>query len=298
MRRFLLALIALAVVGGAAFWFLTMPQTVAASALAAHTPNLENGKTMFYAGGCTSCHAVPDAEDKTRLGGGLELKTRFGSFFVPNISPDPTDGIGNWSEADFASAMLKGTAGGQHLYPSFPYASYQHMALADVRDLFAFIKTLPAVSGRIQDHRLNFPYNIRFVLGGWKWLYLDGKPFTPDATQTAQWNRGAYLVNGPGHCAECHSPRDRFGGIVAAKRFSGGPDPEGEGDIPNITPAGIGDYSLADIEEILTTGSKPDGDTVGGSMAAVSRNLSQIPKDDRTAIAVYLKSLPAVEGMQ
>ena len=132
--------------------------------------------------------------------------------------------------------------------------------------------------------------------GGWKLLFLDGKPFEPDASKSAQWNRGAYLVNGPGHCAECHSPRNALGGIVSGQRFGGGPNPEGEGWVPNITQQGLGDYSEKDIEYLLETGSTPDGDLVGGSMTAVIRNTSQLTPDDRAAIAVYIKSLPPVQG--
>jgi mono/diheme cytochrome c family protein len=126
-------------------------------------------------------------------------------------------------------------------------------------------------------------------------LHLDGRPFTPDPNHPAEHNRGAYLVNGPGHCAECHSPRNLFGGIVEGKRFAGGPNPEGEGTIPNITQHGLKDYSDKDILEILTTGMNPDGDNVGGSMAAVVRNTSQLPQSDRAAIAAYIKSLPPVQ---
>src|SRR5262245_46715133 len=125
MRRLVLGLIVLIILGGAVFWLLTRPATVAASALGVHTPDLENGKTMFYAGGCPACHAVPDQEDKTRLGGGLALKSPFGTFYAPNVSPDRSDGIGDWSEADFVTAMRKGTSpDGRHYYPAFPYTSY------------------------------------------------------------------------------------------------------------------------------------------------------------------------------
>src|SRR5688572_2610465 len=239
MRRILLVLVLLGLVGAVAFWFITRPQVIAATELPAHKPNLENGKVMFFAGGCASCHATPKAEDRTRLGGGMELKSPYGSFYPPNISPHPKDGIGSWNDAQFVTAMRKGTSpDGRHYFPSFPYASYQKMTLADLRDMFAFIKTLPQVEGRVRDHDIAFPFNIRLALGGWKFLYLDGARFTPDPNQPAEWNRGAYLVNGPGHCAECHSPRTLLGGIVESKRFAGGPNPEGEGTIPNITQHG------------------------------------------------------------
>jgi len=297
MRRLLLALLVLAALAGAVFWSVTIPATVSASALPAHAPDLANGKTMFYAGGCASCHATPEQEDLTRLGGGRELKTPFGIFYPPNISPDPNDGIGNWTEAQFVTAMWKGTSpDGRHYFPAFPYTSYQHMKLADVRDLFAHLKTLPAAQGKSRDHDLRFPFNIRRIVGGWKLLYLDGKPFTPDPAQNEQWNRGAYLVNAPGHCAECHSPRSALGGIIDRQRFAGGPSADGESTVPNITQAGIGSYSAGDIEEILATGMNPDGDNVGGDMASVVRNTSQLTQGDRAAIAAYIKSLPPVDG--
>ncbi len=296
MRRILLAIVILGLVGATAFWFVTRPQVIAAGDLPAYKPNLDNGKTMFFAGGCASCHAIPKAEDLTRLGGGMALGSPYGTFYPPNISPDPKDGIGAWSEADFVTAMVKGTSpDGRHYFPSFPYTSYQRMTHADLRDMFAFIKTLPPVQGRVRDHDVGFPYNIRLLLGGWKFLYLDGRRFMPDPNRPVELNRGAYLVEGPGHCAECHSPRDSLGGIVEEKRFAGAPNPEGEGTIPNITPAGIGEYSVKDIEEILTSGTNPEGDSVGGSMAAVVRNTSQLPPADRAAIAAYIKSLPPVE---
>jgi mono/diheme cytochrome c family protein len=298
LRKVVVLVIVLALIGAAAFWYVTVPQRVAASALAAYTPNLANGKTMFLVGGCASCHAIPKQEDKTRLGGGLGLKSPFGTFFTPNISPDRKDGIGGWSEADFVTAMWKGTApDGSHYYPAFPYTSYQRMKVEDVRDLFAYLKTLPPVEGKPRDHDLPFYLKIRRLLGGWNFLFLDGQQFKPDPSKSEEWNHGAYLVNGPGHCAECHSSRNVLGAIIAGGRFAGGPDPEGgDGWIPNITPAGIGDYSQRDIERILETGDMPNGDSVGGAMTAVVDNISKILAADRAAIALYLKSLPPVEG--
>jgi mono/diheme cytochrome c family protein len=297
LRKLILLAIAGAIVGLGVFWFVTIPATVPASALSNHTPDLANGKEMFFAGGCTSCHATPGQEDKTKLGGGLGLKSPYGTFYVPNISPDPNDGIGNWSEADFVTAMQKGTSpDGRHYFPAFPYTSYQKMRTEDVRDLFAFLKTLPAVQGRVRDHDVSFPFNIRRTLGGWKFLFLDGKPFQSDPTESAQWNRGAYLVNGPGHCAECHSPRNALGGIIEKQRFAGGPNPEGEGWVANITQAGLKDYSDKDIAYLLETGNTPEGDSVGGAMVPVVRNTAQLIAEDRAAIAVYIKSLPPVQG--
>lgn len=297
LRKLFLALLVAGVVGLCVFWWLTIPKVILTESLPVYTPNLANGQATFNAGGCSSCHAVPAQPDRTKLGGGLPITSPFGTFYVPNLSPDPIDGIGRWSEADFVTALLKGTTPNRmHYFPAFPYTSYQHARLEDVRDLFAYIKTLPAVSGRAPDHDLLFPFNIRRNVGIWKRLFLDGKPFIPDTARSPQWNRGAYLVNGLGHCAECHSPRNFLGGIVAAQRFAGGPNPEGEGWVPNITQKGLSDWSEKDIGYFLETGQTPDGDTAGGSMARVIRNTSQLSADDRTAMAVYLKSLPPVDG--
>jgi mono/diheme cytochrome c family protein len=297
LRKLIILAAAAVVLGLAVFWLVTIPATVPASALAPRTPNLDNGKTMFFAGGCSSCHATPNQEDRTRLGGGVALKSPFGTFYAPNISPDPNDGIGRWSEADFVTAMVKGTSpSGQHYYPAFPYTSYQRMRYDDLRDLFAHLKTLPSVQGKVRDHDLPFPFNIRRTLGGWKFLFLDGEPFKPDPGKDAAWNRGAYLVNGPGHCAECHSPRNLMGGIVSSQRFAGGPDPEGEGFVPNITQKGLSSWSQEQIAKLLETGDLPDGDSVGGNMGKVVGSTRQLGAADREAMAAYIKSLPPVDG--
>jgi mono/diheme cytochrome c family protein len=294
-KLFILAVVA-AVIGLFVFWGLTIPATVPASALPQRQPNLENGQTMFYAGGCASCHATPGQDDKTKLGGGFALRSPFGTFYAPNISPDRNDGIGKWSEPDFVSAMVKGTApDGSHLYPAFPYASYQRMRYDDIRDLFAYLKTLPAVQGKAKPHELPFPFNIRRTLGVWKFLFLDGKPFQPDASKDVAWNRGAYLVNGPGHCAECHSPRNVLGGIIESQRFAGGPEPTGDGFVPNITQKSL-TLSQENLVKLLETGETPDGDTIGGEMAKVTSNTGKLGAADREASATYVRSLPPVEG--
>jgi mono/diheme cytochrome c family protein len=297
LRRSIFGFIIAAVAGVSVFWWLTMPAVVLPESLPAHTPDLANGLTMFNAGGCSSCHAVPDQPDRLKLGGGLALKSPFGTFYVPNISPDRADGIGNWTEANFVTALIKGTSPSTtHYFPALPYTSYQRAKIEDIRDLFAYLKTLEAVPGKVRDHELPFPFNIRRNVGIWKLLFMDGKPFTPDAGRPAAWNRGAYLVNGLGHCAECHSPRNFLGGIVTAQRFAGGPNPEGEGWVPNITQKGLDEWSVKDFDYFLETGNLPDGDNAGGSMARVIKNTSQLPANDRAAMAQYLKSLPPVAG--
>jgi mono/diheme cytochrome c family protein len=297
IRKALFGAAAVAVLGLAALWILTIPATVPDSALVAHTPDLGNGREIYFAGGCASCHAVPNQPDKTRLGGGLALKSPFGTFYVPNVSSDPKDGIGAWSEAQFVTALSRGTSpAGDHYYPAFPYTSYQRISFDDLRDLFAYLKTLPAVQGRVRGHNLPFPFKFRRLLGGWKFLFLDGKPFKPDLSQPAEWNRGAYLVNGAGHCAECHSPRNALGAVIESLRFTGGPAPDGQGGVPNITQYKLKAWSETDFAGTLTDGMTPDADRVGGNMVEVVRNTAQLTMADRAAIAAYLKSLPAIEG--
>jgi mono/diheme cytochrome c family protein len=297
LKKLLLVVVIAAVAGAGVYWFITQPSTIQASSLGPYTANVANGKTMFDIGGCVSCHAT-NKDDRTILGGGLGLKSPFGTFYVPNISPNPVDGIGRWSEADFVTAMMRGTSSsGRHYFPAFPYGSYAKMKLEDVRDLFAYLKTLPQAAGRVREHDVPFPFNIRRNVGAWKFLFFDDKPFVADSSKSAAWNRGAYLVNGPGHCAECHSPRNALGGIVSAQRFAGGPNPEGEGWVPNITQkGGLSEWSEKDIAYFLETGQTPEGDSAGGSMTPVIANTSQLSAADRNAMAAYLKSLPAIEG--
>jgi len=287
------AILAVVLIFAAVIWLAGQP-AAPPKAMNPHMPNLANGRTMFLIGGCSSCHAVPGQKDATRLGGGLALNSPFGTFYVPNISPDFEDGIGRWSEIDFVVAMRTGVSPtGMHLYPAFPYTSYHLMTSDDVRDLFAYLKTLPAVKGRVRDHDLGFPFNIRSLIGYWKLLFLDRGVLAPNPAQSAQWNRGAYLVNGPGHCAECHSPRNILGAIIAGRRFTGGQSPTGQGGVPDITQAKLHDWKVSDFVETLDTGMTPDADRVGGLMVDVVANTRQLSAADRQAIAVYLKSLAA-----
>src|SRR6266566_4788019 len=296
-RRIFLGLGLAAAAAFGVFWWLTAPPVILAVTEPLHKPDPANGLTTFNAGGCSSCHAVPGQPDRLRLGGGLAVPSPFGTFYVPNISPDPVDGIGRWTEAEFVNAVTRGISpSGFHYFPAFPYTSYQHAKVGDVRDIFAYLKTLAPVPGKVRDHDVPFPFNVRRNLGIWKLLFMDGKPFMPDAARSAQWNRGAYLVNSLGHCAECHSSRNLLGGIIADKRFAGGPNPEGEGWVPNITQKGLEEWSTKDIEYFLETGQLPDGDSAGGAMARVIKNTSQLSPEDRAAMAQYLKSLPPVEG--
>lgn len=259
---------------------------------------------MFWAGGCASCHATlvdgrrAKGDDKLLLGGGLELDTPFGLFRVPNISPHDDDGIGKWSLLEFVNAMQRGIApDGRHYYPSFPYTSYARMRVEDVMDLKAYIDTLPVVAGRIEEHTLGFPYSVRRGIGAWKRLYLDGQPLVDVDADNEDLLLGRYLVEGPGHCGECHTPRNRLGGLIPGQWLAGAPNPDGEGRVPDITPAAreIGGWSARNISNYLKSGFTPDFDTVGGSMVAVQENLAMLSDSDREAIAAYLKAVPPVE---
>ncbi len=299
VRSIVAGLGVLALAGTAIFYVLTMPRPAVSAPLPPRTADLVNGETMFNVGGCASCHTTPQQKDQRRLGGGLALATPFGTFKVPNISSDATHGIGAWSEEAFVNAMLRGIGrNGEHLYPAFPYTSYQRMALDDVRDLHAFMRTLPAEARPSEPHELPFPFSVRRGLGLWKLLHLDGKPFTPDPGKSAEINRGAYLVEGPGHCAECHSPRNALGGLIPERRFTGGLDAEGKGWVPNITPHedGLESWSAKDIAYLLQSGFTPEADSVGSSMADVVGNTAKLSDADRGAMAAYLKALPARPG--
>jgi mono/diheme cytochrome c family protein len=310
IRRLIVLALVLGVIGAIAFWLLSIPRTLAAGDLPPHTPDLANGEYVFNAGGCESCHAAPASEkcddpqvkDPTTLSGGRCLRTPFGTFNVPNISPDRQHGIGDWSTPDFVTAMKLGTApGGVHLYPAFPYYSYQRMRLEDIIDLKAYLDSLPASANAVPPHDLPFPFNIRRGLGLWKLLYIDGRTFDPASIESAspEVSRGAYLVRAVAHCSECHSPRNFMGGIKESQAFSGAPAAEGTGYVPNITTdpdTGIGDWSHDDIANLLETGFTPEFDSVGGAMAAVTRNTAKLTDQDRAAIAAYLKTLPALKG--
>ncbi|MGD0184386.1 MAG: cytochrome c [Roseiarcus sp.] len=298
MKRSSIVLAGLATIAalGAAAWLASAPLSLdpAIAEAVAAPGSASAGRIVFFAGGCDSCHMSPGQSDPLRLGGGRELKTPFGSFYPPNISPDPKDGIGAWSAQDFAHALLDGVSpSGEHYYPAFPYTSYRRMSAPDVRDLFAFLRTLPAVAGRAPPHALAFPFTLRRGLGLWKRLFLGPRAFPDAPGRDAAWKLGRYLVEGPGHCAECHSPRNMLGAILAHRRLTGGPLPEGKGKAPDLTAAGLKDWSNADIVEALASGFTPTGDSLGGPMAATVRNTAELPPAYREAIVDYLKSLPA-----
>ena len=289
-----LAALAAAAVG---VWLLSAPRpafTEADAPALVIAGNPERGRLIFAAGNCASCHASTGQQDRLRLGGGMALASPFGTFRVPNISPDPIDGIGRWRTIDLANALMSGVSpDGSHFYPALPYTSYAHMQVDDVRDLMAYIRSLPPVSGQAPPHEISFPFNIRRFVGLWKLFYLNQERLQPDASRSTAWNRGRYLAEALGHCAECHSSRNLFGAIRPETRFAGGQDPEGTGFVPNITPGRIGSWSSAEIAEVLTSGHTPMRDNVGSTMVDVVTNTAMLPQTDREALAVYIKSLPA-----
>lgn len=305
MKKLVIGLVVLAGAAGAIAWSLSAPThipEVQASQLQPGEP--ERGELVFWAGGCASCHAAKGAEGEAllALGGGLRLETPFGVFVAPNISSSDIDGIGSWSLVDFVNAMTHGTSpDGRNYYPAFPYTSYARMTDADLSDLFAFLTTLPAVEGKAPDHELGFPFNIRRGIGLWKRLYLDPlsvieAPAGGGSPDPELWERGRYLVEGPGHCGECHTPRDFAGGLVLTKWLGGAPAATGRGTVPDITPVdgGFGSWSAADIAYYLESGFTPDYDSVGGEMVHVQENMARLPAGDRDAIAAYLKAIPAI----
>ena len=276
-----------------------IPLLAAVSAIvpaAAQTGDAARGEYVLNMAGCVACHTV--AKDGEFLAGGRELKTDFGSFFTPNITPDRETGIGDWNDEDFVRALREGKSPtGGHYYPTFPYTSYARMTEQDMLDLKAYLDTVPAVRNPVPDHDLPFPFGIRASMFGWKLLFFDDTPFAPDPNQSAAWNRGAYIVNGPGHCGECHTPRNLLGVVDSDRPLAGNANgPDGDA-VPNITPGpgGIGDWSADDIVSFLEIGITPDSDFVGGAMTdVVQASTSKLTADDLKAIATYLTSLPPI----
>ncbi len=288
-----------ALIAGAAFFGLTRPDPLPPAtqeALAALEGDAEAGEAVFWAAGCASCHAAPGArgDDRLVLAGGRRFETEFGVFVAPNISTDPDHGIGGWTLAEFANAMMAGVSpDGQHYYPAFPYSSYRMAELQDIADLEAFMGGLPASDRASEPHELGFPYGLRRGVGLWKRLALeDGWAVTGDLTEEEA--RGRYLAEALAHCAECHTPRDRFGRLDRDRWLAGAPNPSGSGRIPGITPATL-DWSEGEIAGYLASGFTPSFDSAGGTMAAVVASLGELPREDLDAIAAYLARVPPVD---
>lgn len=259
---------------------------------------VSRGEYIFHAAGCLSCHT--DEKNKGQpLAGGRPLKSPFGTFYAPNISPDPVHGIGRWSDADFSRALREGLSPSRaHLYPALPYTAYTKMTDQDVADLKAYIFTQPAIAQANRPHDLSFPFNIRAGLALWNFLNFKPGPLAPDPGHDAQWHRGRYLVEALGHCAECHTERDVIGGLKAGRWMAGTPKGMDGDATPNLTPHpnnGMGKWSAKDIITMLKTGDIPDGDSLSAAMAdVVEHSTSKLRDDDLAAMVAYLKSLPPI----
>ena len=277
---------------------LSAPRPIGAAALPQHTPDIANGELLYHAAGCLSCHKPsPDLAnvDANLPAGGAPLKTPVGIFYPKNLTPDRETGIGAWTDAEFVNAVQRGISpSGEHLVPALPYTSYAHMKVEDVLDIRAYLASLPAVRSPDRAAEIPAPFLLRRGIGLWKWVGLDTTPFSPDPAQSESWNRGAYLVNGPGHCAECHTPRTALMALNTAKAFAGGPHPEGTGKVPSLR--GLidrGRYTdAADIASALQYGEAMGYEKIAsGGMGQVQRNISQLPEADIRAIGEYLASL-------
>lgn len=278
----------------AALYFLSQPVIAAESAIGA----IAKGKILFEVGGCANCHTDNKAKGPLAAGGAA-LKTPFGKFFAPNITPHEEHGIGTWTDAQFIRAMRDGVApDGSHYFPVFPYTSFTNMTDADMKALKAFIFTLKPIAQASRPHDVGFPFKIRRAQYFWKLLFFERGPHRADATKSAEWNRGAYLARAVAHCGECHTPRNILGGIKRSHWFTGaekGKGPEGEG-VPNIRSEkgrGIHNWSTEQIVTYLESGEDPDGDYAGSLMFdVVDQGTERLSNSDRKAIATYLKDLP------
>jgi len=235
------------------------------------------------------------------LAGGRAIETPFGTIYGTNITPDPETGIGKWSDEDFIKAMTEGKGpDGTLYYPVFPYSSFTRMTETDLRDLKAYLFSVPPVKKQDKPPELAFPFNVRTGIHGWRVLFFDAGTYEPDPDQSEEWNRGAYLSTALAHCGECHTPRTSMGGLDVDMHYAGSIEgPEGEL-APNITPTettGIGSWSLKDITWYLQTGFKPNGDDAQGLMRElIDEGYVHMKESDLKAIAVYLKSLPPIEN--
>jgi len=294
--RVLRWLVVVAVIGAGTMWFLARPKPLPASAVAGLIGDATHGESVFWAAGCASCHMAEGAKGEAQLvlSGGQRFPSDFGTFIAPNISQDPTHGIGGWSLLDLANALKRGVSPeGEHYYPALPYASYAKMQMQDVADLYAFLQTMPADPTPSPPHEIGFPFSIRASIGAWKLLYLsEGWSLAGNLTPTA--DRGRYLAEALAHCGECHTPRTLLGGMDSSRWLAGAPNPSGQGRIPDITPAKLG-WSAGEIVQYLTSGFTPDFDSVGGHMVHVVENMARLPESDRVAVAEYLLAVPSLQ---
>ena len=274
--------------------------TLVAASLQTETTAVERGRYIVQAAGGCTCHSNPGLEDFS-LSGGRPIATPFGTIYGTNLTPDPDTGIGGWSDDDFMKAMREGIGpDGKVYYPVFPYTSFTKMADEDVYDMKAYLDTLEPVNNENKEPDFSFPYNLRSSVRVWRGLHFDAARYQPDAEQTDEWNRGAYLSEAVAHCGECHTPRTFMGASDDDMYYAGSLEgPEGEL-APNITPdekTGVGSWSVPDMTWFLQTSFKPDGDDAQGLMGElVTHGYQYLTDADLRAIAVYLASLESIEN--
>lgn len=263
---------------------------VAASSASIYTAaTIERGRQLAAAGDCVVCHTAPGGAPNA---GGLAMDTPFGQVVTTNITPDAQTGIGLWSFSAFQRAMREGISrDGHHLYPAFPYTAFAKTSDEDLTALYAYLMAQPAVRAEAPSTRLAFPFNVRPLMAGWNALFHDPAPFQPDPTQTVEWNRGAYLVNGLGHCGACHTPRNAFGAERSGKAFLSGAMVDGW-EAPALTALSRGPvpWTSAQLYSYLRTGHSPEHGTAAGPMTPVVKELAALPDADVRAMASYLAS--------
>jgi mono/diheme cytochrome c family protein len=270
-------------------------QMIASSSPAAHaaTPaNIARGAYLAKAGDCMACHT---ARGGTPYAGGRAIETPFGRLLAPNITPDRETGIGAWTPDNFWNALHNGKSrDGRLLYPAFPYTSYTKVTRDDADALYAYMQSLPAHKAASPPHALRFPYNQQVMLAGWRLLYFKPEVYAGNGKQSAEWNRGAYLVEGLGHCVACHSSRNTLG--ASEGRLSGGMIQTLGWYAPSLTSdaeAGLGSWEVPHIVNLLKTGVSPRATVFGPMAEVVQKSLQHLSDEDVTAMAVYLKSLPS-----
>ncbi len=270
------------------------------SALGASPEMVKKGRYLVRAAGCVGCHT--DVKGKgPEFGGNRPMKTPFGTYYSPNITPDRETGIGNWSDADFVRSMREGVnPNGEHYYPVFPFPTYTKMRDEDMLAIKAYLFSLKPIVRSVQEHQVGPPFGWRFLLGAWKVLNFEPGVMKDDPGKSAQMNRGAYLVEAVAHCGECHTPRSETGAIVKSMHMAGTNEGPNDELIPNITPddeTGVGKWTLDELVDVMKHGRKPDWDDVQGGMEeAVEYGLKYMTDEDLMAMAVYLKSIPAIRN--
>lgn len=250
------------------------------------------GEYLIRLGGCVTCH-TDGKNGGAELAGGAGLATQFGTFYPPNITASKTEGIGNWTLATFAKAMSDGEGPEGHYYPAFPYDSYTLMSDQEIADLYAALQARPAVDTPSTPHAIGFPFNIRLAMAGWKHLFFTPQRFEPDPSRSAEWNRGRYIVFGPGHCVACHSPRNALGGYEAGQELSGNRVGGPGGRAPSLLKADLEahQYDRETLVQALVDGFTPGFDVLGGAMGEViADETSHWTDEDRAAVAEYLLS--------